>query len=131
AMVTEFHALPPEATLGEAADALLRSHQHDFPVVDAQGAVRGILTRDGLIGALRRHGVEGAVSGAMRTNAPSVSWRISFAEAFRVMQDCRCPALPVTDDGGRLVGLLTPENVGEMMMIHGALRPEESPAWRP
>jgi stage IV sporulation protein FB len=131
AMVTEFRTLSPEATLGDAADALLRTHQHDFPVVDAQGALRGILTRDELIGALRRQGAGAAVSGVMRTKVPSLSWRISFAEAFRVMQDCRCPVLPVTDDGGRLVGLLTPENVGEMVMVHGALRPEESLAWRP
>ncbi len=29
----------------------------------------------------------------------------------------------------RLAGLLTPENVGERVMIHGALRPDEPPAW--
>lgn len=131
AMVTEFRSLPPEATLGDAADLLLRTHQHDFPVVDAAGAVRGVLTRDGLIAALRLQGSDTAVGSAMRTNIPLVSWRVPFAEAFRLMQDCRCPALPVTDDHGRLVGLLTPENVGEMMMIHGALRPEETPGWRP
>ena len=129
AMVTEFHTLPPESTLGEAADALLRTNQHEFPIVDASGAVRGILTRDALIAALRRHGAEGAVQGAMRVDIPSVPWKGSFAEAFRLMQDCKCPALPVTDDEGRLVGLITPENVGEMMMIHGALRPDETPSW--
>lgn len=129
AMVTEFHTLPPESTLGEAADAFLRTNQHEFPIVDASGAVRGILTRDALIAALRRHGAEGAVQGAMRVDIPSVPWKGSFAEAFRLMQDCKCPALPVTDDEGRLVGLITPENVGEMMMIHGALRPDETPSW--
>ncbi len=129
AMVSDFRTLPPHATLGEAADLLLRTHQHDFPVVDGAGAVQGILTRDDLIGALRREGADAAVSGAMRSNVPSVTWRVPFAEAFRVMQDCGCPALPVTDDHGRLVGLLTPENVGEMVMIYGALRPDESPTW--
>jgi len=131
AMVTEFRTLEPGATLGEAADLLLHTGQHEFPVVDGDGPVRGILTRNDLIAALRREGTEGRVEGAMRTQIPSVSRRVSFAEAFRVMQDCRCPALPVMDEDGRLVGLITPENVGEMMMVYGALRPDENPSWRP
>ncbi len=36
----------------------------------------------------------------------------------------RCPTLPVTQ-GGRLVGLLTLENVGEMMMVNSALEGAE------
>ncbi len=31
------------------------------------------------------------------------------------------PALGVTDSNGKLIGLLTVENLGEMMMIHSAL----------
>lgn len=129
AMVTDFRTLPPQATLGDAADLLLRTHQHDFPVADATGLVLGILTRDELIGALRRQGADTPVSEAMRRNVPSVSWRIPLSEAFRVMQECRCPALPVIDDYGRLVGLLTPENVGEMVMVYGSLRPDEASFW--
>src|SRR5690606_18234238 len=52
AMVTHFRTLPPSATLADAADALLHTHQHDFPVVDGAGIVLGILTRDDLITAL-------------------------------------------------------------------------------
>ncbi|HEX6926779.1 MAG TPA: site-2 protease family protein [Longimicrobiaceae bacterium] len=130
AMVTHFRTLPPSATLADAADALLHTHQHDFPVVDGAGIVLGILTRDDLITALRRRGADAPVQEAMRTNIPSIPWWASFAEAFRLMQESHCPALPVTDQHGRLVGLLTPENVGEMIMIHGALRPEEGVSWR-
>jgi len=34
-----------------------------------------------------------------------------------------CPAVGVTDPQGRLIGLLTVANLGEMMMVHSA-RPE-------
>jgi hypothetical protein len=45
-----------------------------------------------------------------------------FDRAFALMQQCRCPALPVLDSAGRLVGLFTPENVGEMIMVQSAIQ---------
>jgi stage IV sporulation protein FB len=44
-----------------------------------------------------------------------------FDRAYALMQECRCPALPVLDSASRLVGLFTPENVGEMIMVRSAL----------
>jgi CBS-domain-containing membrane protein len=38
-----------------------------------------------------------------------------------VMQESNCPAVPVVDRMQRLVGLLTPENVSELMMVHAAM----------
>ena len=48
------------------------------------------------------------------------------------MREKQLPAVGVTDGAGRLIGLVTPENVGEMMMIQAA-RPELRPGapWRP
>jgi hypothetical protein len=37
------------------------------------------------------------------------------------MQECDCPAVPVLDRMKRLVGLLTPENVTELMMVQSAM----------
>jgi stage IV sporulation protein FB len=37
------------------------------------------------------------------------------------MQECNCPAVPVLDRMKRLVGLLTPENVTELMMVQSAM----------
>jgi hypothetical protein len=36
------------------------------------------------------------------------------------MQEKRLPAVGVNDGAGRLIGLITPENIGEMMMIQAA-----------
>ena len=38
------------------------------------------------------------------------------------LQDSRCPVLPVLADG-HLVGIVTADNVGEFIMIQGALKP--------
>ena len=120
AMVREFHTLPENATLQEAVDALLATSQHDFPVLDETGNVAGVLTRHDLIAALRKDDPTIRVKDVMRRNIPTVTTGTRFEEAFRIMQECNCPAVPVLDNMKRLVGLLTPENVTELMMIQSA-----------
>jgi stage IV sporulation protein FB len=121
AMVTQFQALPLHATLNEAVDLLLRTSQHDFPVLGADGAVRGILARNALIGALSKTGPQTPVAEVMQVNVPSVHFTMLFDRALEVLQSSDCPALPVLDSAGRLVGLFTPENVGELLMVRKAL----------
>ena len=121
AMVTQFQSLSINATLNEAVEALLSTSQHEFPIIDGEGSVRGILTRDDMIAALRKSGADTPVREVMRADIPSVPESMLFDRAFAVMQECRCPALSVLDSAGRLVGLFTPENVGEMIMVQSAL----------
>jgi Zn-dependent protease/CBS domain-containing protein len=121
AMVREFRSLPMTATLQEAVDALLATSQHDFPVVDESGSVAGILTRHDLISALRKDDPTIRVADVMRRDIPTVTTGTRFEEAFRIMQECNCPVVPVLDGMKRLVGLLTPENVSELMMVQSAL----------
>lgn len=121
AMVREFRSLPETATLEAAVDALLATSQHDFPVLDQAGNVAGILTRHDLIAALRKNDPAIRVADVMRRDCPVVTTGTRFEEAFRIMQESNCPALPVLDGMKRLVGLLTPENVSELMMVQSAL----------
>src|SRR5438552_3305503 len=127
AMVREFRSLPESATLEEAVDALLATSQHDFPVLDEAGKVAGILTRHDLIAALRKNDPAIRVGDVMRRDIPTVTTGTRFEEAFRIMQECNCPAVPVLDSMKRLVGLLTPENVSELMMVQSAV-PRRRPA---
>src|SRR5580765_5662984 len=121
AMVRDFRTLSEDASLQEAVDALLATSQHDFPVLNETGNVAGVLTRHDLIGALRKNDPALRVSDVMRRDIPTVTTGTRFEEAFRIMQECNCPAVPVLDSMKRLVGLLTPENVTELMMIQSAM----------
>ena len=122
AMLTGYRALPAAATLAEAADALLTTSEHEFPVVDADGRALGVLTRAALLSGLEAGGPDAPVSGVMRGGVPPATRATPLDEAVRRMEEARVPALPVVDDDGRLVGLLTPDNVGEAMLVDGALR---------
>ena len=126
AMVREFRTLSENATLEEAVDALLATSQHDFPVVDETGSVAGLLTRHDLIAALRKNDPGLRVGDVMRRDIPTVTTGTRFEDAFRIMQEYNCPAVPVLDRMKRLVGLLTPENVTELMMVHSAM-PQRRP----
>ena len=120
-MVREFRTLSEDASCQEAVDALLATSQHDFPVVgdtaercrfvDASGSDRRVAQNDP---ALR-------VGDVMRRDIPTVTTGTRFEDAFRIMQECNCPAVPVLDRMKRLVGLLTPENVTELMMVQSAM----------
>src|SRR5262249_61943643 len=61
------------------------------------------------------------VGDVMRRDIPTVTTGTRFEDAFRIMQECNCPAVPVVDRMKRLVGLLTPENVTELMMVQSAM----------
>jgi len=130
AMVTHLVRLPPEATLEDAVEALLRTSQHEFPVVDADDRILGVLTRDRLIAALKQRGSTVAVADVMQRDLPVVAADDPFDKAFQLMQESAFPALPVVDRFGRLRGLITPENVGELMMVNSLLPKGGKPSWR-
>jgi predicted transcriptional regulator len=50
-------------------------------------------------------------------------------EVFRRMNEVSCTTVPVEEDG-RLVGLLTLENVGELIMVSSALQTRSSAVQR-
>jgi Zn-dependent protease/CBS domain-containing protein len=124
AMITQFARLAADATVNDAVEALLRTTQHEFPVVGADGRLLGILTRDDMIRALKDTGLDTPVRNVMRTEIPLINERKSLDEAFRYMQGQTIPAVGVVDRSGRLVGLVTSENIGEMMMVR-AIVPEK------
>ncbi|MEX0600294.1 MAG: site-2 protease family protein [Rhodothermales bacterium] len=119
AMITRFVTLAPEDTLDKAVEELLAGSEQDFPVVD-DGAIVGILTRKRLLKALAERDRETLVRDVLEPDCFEVEDTAMLEEAFRRMAEARCSTVPVVR-GGELVGLLTLENVGELMMISSAL----------
>jgi Zn-dependent protease/CBS domain-containing protein len=119
-MVTDFRTIPVYATLSQAVDLLLSGEQREFPVVDNLGRTEGILTRDNLIRGLSQRGAQSTVEQAMTADVPVVPSSLGFVEALERLRESRLPALPVVDSAGTLVGLLTRDNITDLLLVRRA-----------
>jgi len=120
AMITAFQSLGTGATVNDAAEALIRTTQTEFPIVDGAGRLRGVLTRDAMVKALKERGPNTPVLDVMQADVPTVSPRAKLDTAVRSLMQNGRSMVGVTEADGRLIGLLTVENHGEMMMLHSA-----------
>lgn len=121
-MERSVRSLSENALLSEAVDALLASSQQAFPVIDGVGKPVGLLDRDDLVLGLKEKGPDAAVSLVMRKPAV-IGGALPLNEAVTGMNRQGLRSQVVVDGDGHLVGMLTLENVAEMMLIH-AMRPE-------
>ena len=121
AMLTDFKTLSPRDTLSQVVALILAGSQHDFPVVDANGKVVGILDRDSFMLALTRHGQSAPVMEFIRRDLPDVDSYEMVEMALMRLQEVGSKTLPVTH-AGQLVGLITAENITEYLMIRSALK---------
>jgi Zn-dependent protease/predicted transcriptional regulator len=123
AMERQVKTFPMTAPLSEVVDALIASSQPAFPVLNGADAVIGLLDRDDLVRGLINHSRETPVSAAMREPA-TVKSSDSLSDAIANMAQNGLKVQIVLDRNGKVVGLLTLENLAEMMMIRNA-----NPQW--
>lgn len=129
--MTQLLSLRPDSRLDQAADHLLSTAQHEFPVLDDNGSLIGVLTRDELIQGLRGNGPAGSVREVMRTDIPALNHRQPLSDAFVQLCERRMPAVSVTGPDDRFLGLVTCEHVTEALAVLGARGNHPSPAQRP
>jgi Zn-dependent protease/predicted transcriptional regulator len=115
AMITHFRTLRPDDTLAQAVEHVVAGFQQDFPVVE-DGRLVGVLTRNDLTATLGQLGPQARVEDAMRRDFVTVDPKEMLQSAFARLHDCDCHALPVVQ-GGHLVGLVTADNLAEVLMI--------------
>lgn len=121
AMIEEFVTVRADAELREVANHVLRGFQTDYPVVDDGGRVVGVLPQGALLTGLSTDGPSAPVGRYMRTDFKTAAPGEMLDRAMARLQEGECPVLPVLD-GERLVGLLTAENIGELVMIREAIK---------
>ena len=129
AMLTDFQVLKPSDTLADAVNLILQGSQQDFPVVEHSGVI-GILTRADLLVALAKHRQDHAVAPIMRRDFVVAAPAEMLDVVFRRLAECECHTLPVLHDG-RLLGLVTMDNLGEYLLIQAALKQNDPHATMP
>lgn len=122
AMITDFHALVVDDTLAAASQALLAGSQVDFPVVDTAGAPVGLLTRHGLVRGLSDAGPDQLVGAVMTKAVALTDPKEMLVNAMQRLRDHESNTLMVVGRDGRLIGVLTAEHIGHLMMLQQALQ---------
>jgi CBS domain-containing protein len=113
-MVTDVHAVDPDVTVVEAAQRMWRENVGILPIVQ-DGRVIGVVTdRDLVVRALVKDGIDPTSMRVMdcATRDPILgrpSWTLE--RALLVMAEQQIGRLPVVDDNGQLVGLITLSSV--------------------
>jgi len=128
AMIRSFESLSPQASIGDAADAVLATTQHEFPVVDGGGRLRGVVTRRAIVASLRSHGRAAPVLDAM-SEAPTVAEGSRLAPVVRMIFEGNAPIVGVAAADGRLVGYVSPENLSELMMLGSGAEAQAPGPW--
>ena len=127
AMMTSFRTLIASDPLSRAVTLLLQGSQHDFPVLDENLNVIGFLLRQDLIAALSKDGGSSMpIASAMRKVEASATPGEPLESVFQRMQSSQLPVMPIFESDGKLAGLLTMENVAEIVMVKSALDKAEA-----
>jgi IMP dehydrogenase len=109
--ITDPVTLPPTATLGDAEEIMSRFHISGVPVVDDVGHLVGILTnRD--VRFCEPADLARPVS-AFMTSGRLVTAPVgtTLDQARALLQQYRIEKLPLVDDDGRLIGLITVKDI--------------------
>jgi CBS domain-containing protein len=123
AMLRMFTVVGEGTTIEQAAGEMLAGSPRDFAVT--RGGTRdepvvGVLTRDDLAAAVQAHPPETPVGEVMRPAPPPVSESEPLEAALEKLQGSGSPLLPVVDGFGRVVGMLTIDNVGQLLRLRAA-----------
>src|SRR5687768_14329467 len=137
-MTTEFVQVPDTLTVDEAlsnvrriARAGRREAMHAVYVTDAQGALRGVMSLRELLAA-----AEGTrVADVAWEEVVSVPATADRAEVARMTSEYDLVAVPVVDDAGRVIGVVTVDDVIDAIVEEqtedvqklGAVQPLEEP----
>jgi Zn-dependent protease len=119
AMLTDFQTLAPGDSLARAVELTLAGSQQDFPVME-DGSMVGVLTRNRLVAALAQRGPGARVEEVMERDFPTAQAGELIETVLERVHGENGAVVPVYRHG-RLLGLLTAENIGEFVTFRRAL----------
>ncbi|MCO5295772.1 MAG: site-2 protease family protein [Fimbriimonadaceae bacterium] len=132
-MVRSFQTLNADAPLAEATTLLMTGFQAEFPVME-EGRVVGCLTKNDLVRGLSESEGRGTVAQFATREICLAHASEPLIDALKRLDQDACRVMPVVDFGGTLVGLLTPDNIAEFLMVHSAgakpLPQSDDPQWQ-
>lgn len=123
AMETRIATISWGADIGESVETLLATAQEEFPVLDASGRLRGILSRSDIIEALKTNERSSPIAPFVRKDVPTIEAGASLDKA--IDEFAASASMGVVDRSGALIGMLTRQSIAEVVLIATA-----RPDWR-
>jgi len=120
AMITDYRVMSRREPLARAVELTLAGFQHDFPVVEGNRAV-GVLTRSDLVRGLSAAGNTAPVEEWMHREFETAEPGEMLEPALSKLASRETTTLVVVKDG-EVRGIVTPENVGELVLFESAVR---------
>ena len=112
--VREVFVARPEETAQAAAERMRQENVGALVVVDSQQRPVGILTDRDLtvrLVAARRDSTETTVAAVMTANPRTLEEQTPIEDALALMRSGAFRRLPIVDNGGRLAGLMTADDI--------------------
>jgi stage IV sporulation protein FB len=119
AMIRQPWSLTPEAPLRRAVELTLSTAQSDFPVLDRDGRVVGLLTMADLLAALPER-PDARIADVMQADFPAAREEERIVDIQARLADKHVRALPVVTSSGGLAGLLTMTDIAEVIRVLNA-----------
>jgi len=116
-MVTDLRMLRVYATLEDAVKLLLAGEQREFPIVDNDGRLEGLLTREDLVRGLSTVGPHATVGQVMSRVQEPLAPATPFDTALERLRASGLPALPVVNPERQVIGLLTVDNITDLLLV--------------
>jgi Zn-dependent protease/CBS domain-containing protein len=107
----------PYHNFGQVFDAVIHGYQEDFPVVDEEGNIVGMITRNEIRDAAHSPDKFSSVRDLMKTEFPTISPDADlFKDGHRLLQESNLRAIPVVKQDN-LVGMLTMDDIGQASLL--------------
>lgn len=118
-MIDQYLSLELSQPISDAADAVIKTTQVEFPIVDSRGELVGFLDRRSIIEALRTSATT-PLKEPMNKKIVAIREDAPLSEVLGPLQDSRLPAVAIVDGQGSMLGYVSRENVGEWFALRAA-----------
>ena len=107
AIITSYEPIGPDDPMQSAEAALLRTTQAEFPVLDTDRQLVGVLTKAAIVANAQDRDAKKRVSDAMTIEIATVPLSAPLEDVLDLLQQAETAFVAVTDRSGHFVGYIT------------------------